>query len=143
MSFAAPPANLRKAGVPLAPMLDVLFLLLIFFATTSTYRAVEQQIAINLPVSQTAATDQPGRHDILININNDGSIIVSGGTVSLEQLHTMLKQLAVDYPDDRVIIRGDQLVPYGRVIGVMDAARAAGFGRIHFATVKRADGVGG
>ncbi len=138
MSFASPPAHLRRPAVPLAPLLDVLFLLLIFFATTSTYRAVEQQIDIDLPISQTAGADQPAGNDILINLERDGRIVVNGRTMSLDELYSMLADLAADYPDDRVIIRGDQAVPYGRVIAVMDATRAAAFTRIHFATVQGA-----
>lgn len=136
MSFAAAPTNLRRATVPLAPMLDVLFLLLIFFATTSSYRALEQQINVNLPLSQTAGSAQPSAHEVLVNISSTGELVVNGRTVGLEELRSMLAELARDYPNDRLIIRGDQSVAYGRVIAVMDAARAAGLYRIHFATIR-------
>lgn len=136
MSFATPPATMRRATVPLAPLLDVLFLLLIFFATTSSYRAFEQQISVNLPLSQTAGADEPAPNEVLVNIQPTGALVVNGKTVSLVELKNLLGELARDYPNDRLIIRGDKSVEYGRVIAVMDVARAAGMNRISFATVR-------
>jgi biopolymer transport protein ExbD len=118
-------------------MLDVLFLLLIFFAATYSYRAArEQSIAMDLPVSQTAVDEPAARYDVRVNIDNDGRIIISGEPVTLDRLYEMLRDLSADYPDDRVIIGGDRSVAYGRVIAVMDAARAAGFSRVQLATVR-------
>jgi len=136
MSFAQPRQPSRRVTVPLAPMLDILFLLLIFFATTSTFRAEEQQIDVNLPIARTAAAAEPLKTEVLVNVMNDGSLLVGGQDVSIAELRTMLLQLTADFPNERVIIRGDQTVNYGRIVEVMDAARAARVQQIHFATVQ-------
>lgn len=138
MSFAAPNrASMRKA-VPMAPMLDVLFLLLIFFATSSTFRAAEQQIDVNLPLAQAAESFDPVRTEVLVNVRPDGALVVSGRQVTVARLRQLLAQLVADFPNERVIIRGDREVPYGRVVEVMDTARAVGIRQVHFATVRPA-----
>jgi len=139
MSFAKPSIPTRRAAVPLAPMIDILFLLLIFFVTTSTFRAAEQQVDVKLPVAQTGQTTEPTRTEVVINIRNDGEIVVGGRVYTLNELHGMLGELVRQYPDERVIIRGDKQVVYERIIGVMDAARAVGVRGIYFATVRKAD----
>jgi len=143
MSFARPRQPERRSGVPLAPMLDVLFLLLIFFATSTTFRAGEQQIDVNLPVAQTGQSVEPLRTEVVVNIQQDGSIVVSGREVELGELRSMLVKLVERFPDERVIIRGDQSTNYGRIVEVMDAARVARVHEVRFATQRRRQNEGG
>jgi len=138
VSFARPRQPTRRATVPLAPMLDVLFLLLIFFATTSTFRAEEQQIDVNLPIAQTASAAEPLETELLVNVRADDTLVVGGRAVTIDQLRAMLRQITADFPNERVIIRGDQAVNYGRIVEVMDAARSANVRQIHFATIQAA-----
>jgi len=138
VSFAQPRQPTRRVTVPLAPMLDVLFLLLIFFATTSTFRAEEQQIDVNLPIAQTASAAEPLETELLVNVRADDTLVVGGRAVTIAELRAMLRQITADFPNERVIIRGDQAVNYGRIVEVMDAARAANVRQIHFATIQAA-----
>jgi biopolymer transport protein ExbD len=123
-----------RRGVPLAPMLDIMFLLLIFFVTTSSFRAQEQQIDIQLPASAT---------EIIVNIMADDSIRVGNSTYTPEALYKVMRQLVADYPDERVIIRGDRGSHTEALVRVMDVARSAGIQNIHIATVKPASAVEG
>ena len=138
MSFARPRQPLRRAAVPLAPMLDILFLLLIFFATSTTFRAGEQQIDVNLPLAQTGQTREPTPTEVVVNIREDGSIVVAGRTMPLSQLRAMLSELVREFPNERVIIRGDETTQYGRVVEVMDTARLARVKEVRFATARPA-----
>lgn len=137
MSFGAAQQN-RRPAVPLAAMLDILFLLLIFFVTTGSFRAEEQQIDVELPAAQAAGTIKPGRTELVINVRQDGAIVVGEAAFDAGVLGAMLEQLVRDFPDERVIIRGDREVSYHRIITVMDVARSAGVRNIYFATVKPA-----
>jgi biopolymer transport protein ExbD len=139
MSFAEPRQPTRRSSVPLAPMLDILFLLLIFFVTTSTFRAEERLIDVNLPIAQTAAAMEPLKTEVLVNVRDDATLVVGGRTVSIDELRMILGELTRDFPNERVIIVGDKLVNYGRIVEVMDAARAAKVREIHFATVLPTD----
>lgn len=138
MSFAQSRRATTRGFVPLAAMIDVLFLLLIFFTTTSTFRAREQQIDVKLPVAMHAQPTEPTRTEVVVNVRNDGAIVIGDKLYELSQLRTMLTELVKLYPHERLIIRGDQVVQYGRIIAVMDAARSAGVTDIRFATIKQA-----
>ncbi len=143
MSFARPRQPMRHAAVPLAPMLDILFLLLIFFATSTTFRAGEQQIDVNLPVASTGETHEPLRTEVVVNIQTDGGIVVAGRAMGLDELRSVLGELVARFPDERVIIRGDAGVNYGRIIEVMDTARLARVREVRFATTRRGANEGG
>ncbi|NBB82321.1 MAG: biopolymer transporter ExbD [Alphaproteobacteria bacterium] len=143
MSFARPRQPQRRAGVPLAPMLDVLFLLLIFFATSTTFRAGEQQIDVDLPVAKTGQTVEPLRTEVVVNIKEDGSIVVSGRALELGELRSMLVKLVERFPEERVIIRADASARHGRVVEVMDAAELAQVGEVRLATQRRRQNEGG
>ncbi|MHB1157273.1 MAG: ExbD/TolR family protein [Phycisphaerales bacterium] len=143
MSFAQSRRATTRGFVPLTAMIDVMFLLLIFFTTTSTFRAREQQIDVRLPVAQHARAAEATRTEVVVNVRSDGVIVVADKAYQLKQLRAMLVELVKMYPDERLIIRGDQTTQYGRIIAVMDAARSAGVGDIRFATVKGASEVEG
>jgi biopolymer transport protein ExbD len=132
-----------RRGVPLAPMLDIMFLLLIFFVTTSSFRAQEQQIDIQLPAAQAGKPTDPSATEIIVNIMADDSIRVGNSTYTPEALYKVMRQLVADYPDERVIIRGDRGSHTEALVRVMDVARSAGIQNIHIATVKPASAVEG
>lgn len=139
MSFATPRQPARR-GVPLAPMLDVLFLLLIFFAMTSSIRANEQLINIDVPVARTGESQQGTPNETIVNVTGDDRILVNGEPRTTEQLHGMLTNLIASYPNERVIVRGDAAASHGRIMNVYDVARAAGVGDIRVATKRNGEG---
>jgi biopolymer transport protein ExbD len=143
MSFASANRRMHRTAIPLAGIIDILFLLLIFFATTSSFRASEQTIEVDVPATEAGQTLEPVRTEILINITDGGEILVGGQEYSIERLQAMIRELVAEFPHERVIIRGDRDSNYGRVIAVWDAARAAGARNIQFSTVRRADQVAG
>jgi biopolymer transport protein ExbD len=142
MSFARPAQHYRLA-FPLIPMIDLMFVLVIFFVTTTSFTADEQQIDVKLPLTQTGAPPEAHPSELIVNIQAGGAITVGGRPYDLEQFRTMLGQLVADYPNERLIIRGDKTVTYDRIVGIMDAARSVGVRNIYFATVKKAQDVGG
>lgn len=139
MSFAQPKQPHRRGGVPLAPMLDVMFLLLIFFVVTASYREEEHQIDVQLPSAEAAEPLAAGRSEIVVNVREDGAIMLGPRQYTPADLQNVLEQLVDDYPDERVIIRGDRESRYERIVTVMDIARDAGVRHIYFATVRHAD----
>ncbi|MBI1373574.1 MAG: hypothetical protein GC159_12670 [Phycisphaera sp.] len=141
MSFTQPRQPQRKTSVPLAPMLDVLFLLLIFFVTTSSFRDEEQQVDIQLPSTQSGAPAEARRYEVIVNILQDGSMTIANVPVKRADLFGKLKVLSKDWPGMHVIIRGDKDVKFDSIIAAMDTARAAGVKHIFFATVKQAQDV--
>jgi biopolymer transport protein ExbD len=141
MSFAQPTKEARRA-LPLAPMLDVMFLLLMFFVTTASFREEEQQVDVTLAATKAGAPAEARRTEVVVNVKDDGSILVGGAAYNIQQLSTLLRDLIAEYPGEHVVIRGDKRVPYERVVQVVDAARSVGVRNVSLATVKRAADVG-
>jgi len=142
MSFAQPAQRERRA-MPLAPMLDIMFLLLIFFVTTSSFRAQEEQIDVQLPAATAGKEVPPSATELIVNIKADDTIVVGNTEYNPEALFEMMKQIVADFPDERLIIRSDKGSHTDTLVTVMDVARSAGIQSIHIATVKPAADVGG
>jgi biopolymer transport protein ExbD len=142
MSFAQANSRTARAALPLAPMLDVMFILLIFFVTTWNLRQEEQHIQVALATARTGTTAPARRTELIVNVKADGAILVGSIVHSPSQLASMLRDLVRDYPEERVVIRGDKQVPYERIVAVIDLARAAGVAHVTLATVKDAQEIG-
>lgn len=121
----------------LAPLVDVLFLLVIFFAVTSHYAKNEQVMDISVPAAEEGE-DKESRNvgEIIINIKTAGEIVVNGQQLTEAELLVKLKNIAAIYKDQAVILRGDEVVDYKFVIRVLDTCQKAGIWNIAFATRK-------
>lgn len=128
-------------GAVMTPMIDIVFLLLVFFLCTSSFEEPEQNLAASLVVTtQTpgAGVSQeipPELEDVTILGESRGGVTawtVNGGrqTADLGELTTLLGQLAAIDRALPVTIDAGQQVPMRDVVGAYDAARAAGFDRV-------------
>lgn len=121
--------------VMMAPMIDIVFLLLIFFLTTSVFARLEHELGITVP---TADESQPPRRtpgEIIINLTLDGDIIVNRRQLALDELKDILIKVGELYKDQSVIIRGDRDARYGRAIAILDACAKAGIWNVSFAAL--------
>ena len=114
--------------VDLTALIDVVFLLLIFFLLTSSYVSQEgaqaPQVPIDLPESSLNAQQTP-HDDYTIVVDAKGEIFVgSDERVSLQELAIRLSRARDKNPKTVVLVRGDQTVPYGRIAEVMNIVRA-------------------
>ena len=119
----------------LAPLVDVLFLLVIFFAVTSHYAKNEQVMDISVPAADEGK-EKESRNvgEIIINIKTQGEIIVNGQELSEEELLVKLKNIVTVYKDQAVILRGDEVADYKFVVNVLNICQKAGIWNIAFAT---------
>jgi len=118
----------------LAPMIDVVFLLLCFFITSMIYAQWETEIEIELPAAATGVTPQRLAGEIIINVFPDGSTVVNQRQMDAAALSEFLARIAELFPDQAVVIRGDEQTPFVSVMQVMDLSRQHGIRRISFAT---------
>ena len=137
MSFTAPTRDRVGPLLPLASMVDVLFLLLIFFMTASVFREQEKQIDVSLPGQETPS-EGGSKTQIVITITADGVIHMGENTFDLGQLRATLTRLAQQFPNESVVIRGDRDSSLGLTVQVLDTARAAGLRNVFIATTKAA-----
>lgn len=123
--------------IQMAPLIDVVFLTLIFFMVSSVYGALEREVDVKLPTAQNGKAEERTQGEIYINIRGDGAIIVNERTMELDELQTVLNRIAEYFPGGSVSIRGDKGVPFGRIIQVMDCCRKADIQDIVFAVVEQ------
>jgi biopolymer transport protein ExbD len=126
----------EKAGFQLAPMIDVVFLLLCFFVTSQVFTQWEAEIDITLPTARTARNEMRLPGEIILNISRTGDVIVNGRTLTPEELATMLLRLAGFAGGQPVIIRADRQTAYEHVIRVLDLCRQSDIWNISFATIQ-------
>jgi biopolymer transport protein ExbD len=124
----------EPAGMQLAPMIDIVFLLLIFFIVTWQFSRSETELSVSVPTAEEGADPERQRGEIIINVLADNSIRVEGSTVDLAQLHDKLSAIAKQFENQPVRIRGDGKVAYQRIVEVIDTCQKAGIWNISFAT---------
>ncbi|MCX6875334.1 MAG: biopolymer transporter ExbD [Verrucomicrobia bacterium] len=124
----------QPASMQLAPMIDIVFLLLIFFIVTWQYTRSETELSVSVPTAEEGVQKNRSRGEIIINILTDGSIRVEGSTVDLIQLREKLTAVAEHFKNQPVRIRGDGSVSYQRIVEVIDTCQKAGIWNISFAT---------
>lgn len=124
-----------ETDINITPLIDVVFLLLIFFMVSTTFER-EAEIKITLPeASEEQVEDRP--EFILVRIDARGRIYIGDNPLAdnrISTIHTALQEQARDLADLPVVIRADAEVSHQVVIKVMDAARQSGHVNITFAT---------
>ncbi len=116
------------------PMLDVVFLLLTFFVTTSFFSQWENEIDIQLPTADSGVAPDRLPGEIVINLSQAGVITVNQVVLTPSQLGEKCRQLASLFPGHPVVIRSDKQTRYEHLISVIDTCRMANIGNISFAT---------
>ncbi|MCD6219538.1 biopolymer transporter ExbD [Candidatus Calescamantes bacterium] len=134
MKFSFPEEE--DLGFQIAPLVDIFFLVLIFFMTASIFYQIESELPLNLPVASEGKflPRTPGK--IIINIDRKGTIVINEKSYTLEELENLLRKLVSLFPNQGVIVRGDREVSYGKIISILDVCAEVGIWNISFATIK-------
>jgi len=127
-------------GFQLAPMIDIVFLLLCFFVTSQIFAQWETEIGIQLPTAESAKLPQRLPGEIILNITPEGRVIVNNRTLDAEALDAILARMAQLFPGHPVVIRADRVTAYEHVIRVLDSCRRSGIWNISFATTAHESG---
>ena len=142
MGFASESRERARPVIPLAGMVDVLFLLLIFFMTASTLRDQELQMDVALPGSENSQlAANIDAMQTVVTIDKLNQIYLGERAVTMQQLRDVLTQIAKDYPDETLVVRGDRDSSYGIAIEIMDVAQAMGIKDVRAAEVKKASAI--
>jgi biopolymer transport protein ExbD len=119
----------------MAPLIDIVFLTLVFFMATSVYSTMEAEIGVTLPTAASAQVEDRTQGEIYINVRADGVYIVNGREVNITELQEILDRVARYFPGGSVIIRGDSNAALGRAIAVLDACKKSDIQNVSFAAV--------
>lgn len=117
-------------GIDLTPMLDVVFILLIFFIVTTSF-VRESGIEVDPPQASTAEVQ--AQASILLAITSEGDVWVDGQPLPLTALGPVVARLHAERPQSSVVIQADKASRSGRLVEVMDRLRQAGVDKIALA----------
>lgn len=136
--FRLDPSDKLKAepAVPMAPLIDIVFITLIFFMTISVLQQLETEINISVPKAEQSKDVNRSPGEVIINVDSTGTIVVNQRKLDPRALEGMLKKISTLYPNQPVIIRADKKTYHESVVRVLDACAAAGVWNIAFATTK-------
>ena len=125
--------SLEEPQLNLTPMIDIVFLLIIFFMVGTRFSEIEQQYDIELPTASTV-TPMTSRPDaIVLNVARTGVVTVSGTKVTLTELQQRLETARKAYAEQAVLIRGDGEGMYQSIVDVMDICHKAQIHRFSLA----------
>lgn len=127
-----PHLNKKDASFNLTPLIDVVFLLLIFFMLTTTFVNLENRIKVDLPTGDFAAAEPS--ENIIVTITENNTIYLNGKLIDPLKLTESIAAEIKDEPEKIVILEADKNVLHGKVIRVLDLLKKGGAERIAIAT---------
>lgn len=116
----------------LTPMVDVVFLLVIFFMVSTTFITLESGLPVDLPEAQTSVAEPSSLPTV--TVTKEGEIFFGGARVAEAQLAAIVRQDLETTGQTTVVLRADRDVPHGVAVRIMDLLKQAGAQRIAIAT---------
>ncbi|MBB1314898.1 MULTISPECIES: ExbD/TolR family protein [Aliivibrio] len=124
----------EEAQIDLTSMLDIVFIMLIFFIVTSSF-VRESGVEVNRPQASNVTSQKDA--GIFVGINASNDIYIDKRIVDVERVQATLEHLLLEQPDASLVIQADEHAYNGTVVKVMDAAKGAGVKQIALAAEQR------
>ena len=125
----------EEPGFPLTSLIDLVFLLLIFYISIGRIQQIEAQLSINIPTAQAGEQAERSIGDVIVNVDAEGNLTVNQAPIKIEDLKRRLSRLAEISPGQSVIIRSDSAAQWEDVVAVLDACAMADIWNIKFAVL--------
>ena len=116
----------QREFIDIAPLIDVMFILIIFFLATTTFQQEERDEQVNLPEAAQVQAISEAPKVIIINVRQDGTCLFGTKEMDLAGLQNALREAVKDNPDHKVLVRGDRMALHGHVAAAVLAAKQAG-----------------
>jgi biopolymer transport protein ExbD len=123
------------ASIELTPLIDMVFLLLIFFLVATTFHQEEREMQIALPFASSSAPISTMLRELVINVDADGTVVVGGRPVDDVALRRIVTDAVEANPEQKVTVRGDRGTAYANVVRVLDICKAGGIQEPYLDTV--------
>ena len=118
----------KKARIEMLPLIDIVFLLLVFFIYAMLSMAVHRGLTVVLPQSETASVEK--KLELSVTVKADGTVFVDKERVELKALSQYLRRRTPSEKETGILLFGDRNLPYQKLFQVMDQIRMAGIERI-------------
>ncbi len=129
-------AHFESMGIQLAPMLDIVFLLLMFFLVTWNLARFETEIDISVPAAEEGQQPNRTHNEVILNVHTDGRVVLNSEVATDEALLARFKALTNLNPNVAVIVRGDKATPYEHIVHVLDVCKKGGVWNVSFMTAR-------
>lgn len=113
-------------GFQIAPMVDVLLVLLCFFIMTWSFARKEMELSVKVPAAENGGEPNQEVNQTVVNVRADGTIVMNTKDITLEEFSEKVTALAKINPDYSIILRGDENTPYKYIAKVLDVCHGAG-----------------
>ena len=131
--------NDGDGGINLMPLVDVVFLLLIFFLAATTFATEEVELDLRLPEAKSGKIGKADKQ-LIINVSQDGTLTMSGREVTMEALRQKLQAAVARNQEQAVLVRGDKAAQFGVGLQVLDTCRLAKIKKVDFAALPAKQG---
>ena len=134
--------NFRSSAPPdrivfqIAPFVDILLFLLVFFILSWNFSRTEAELDVKVPSAREGQESKRPVGEVILNVKKDGSVVMNRRAMNAQELEETLSRIAKLYPDQAVVLRGDQDVKYEYIVDALDVCRAANIWNVAFATSK-------
>lgn len=123
----------RKVSINLTPLIDVLFILIIFFTVSSTFM---EQPGIELKLPEAESSQSHTAQKVIVYVDKDQNLFLNDDPVTLKNLAESVESLISAQTDKSVVLNADKEVPHGIIIEIMDRLRKQGIYKIVVSTAK-------
>lgn len=127
----------EEATINLTPMIDVVFLLVIFFMVGSRFSEAESRIDVNVPAVGQMRAIARAPDERIVSVSREGALSLDGTPMSLAQLTQTLRDQYTNYPGLKVAVEGDAETTHQQVVDAMFAVRSSGVSQIGISTRMR------
>ena len=122
-------------SIEMTPMIDMVFLLLIFFLVATTFHQSEREMQIALPVASSSAPISALLQELIVNVDQEGRIFVGGRQVAADDLRSIVGEAVAANPEQKVTVRGDRTTAYANIVTVLDICKHSGIQEPYLDTV--------
>jgi biopolymer transport protein ExbD len=125
----------ERISLSVTPLIDVLFLLIIFFMLTGTFKRVAE-LELSLPESSTAELNARQENPLQLEliVTQDGRLLIGDEPVLLEALDERLREILAESPESSIVLKAESSVEHGRIVALLDVIRTAGFSGVGIGT---------
>jgi biopolymer transport protein ExbD len=127
----------RGVEIRMGPLIDMVFLLLIFFVVTTSF---VKEAGIDVQRSSASTAEVKERGNILIGVTSDGEVFMEGKRIDIRSVRALIERALAEDPESGVVVVADKRSKTGAVVQVMDQCRLAGAKNISLAAKREEEG---
>jgi len=126
----------EEIGINVTPIIDMVFLLLIFFLVATKFADIERDVRVKPPSSRHARPITALPQELIVNITRDGRLMVGAKEMTLQGLDSMIQRATRENPKQAVVVRGDKQSVLQYAVNVLDLCEKRGVDRTFLTTSK-------